>query len=170
MQKTAAQPTRKRQRINPQRLLVCVIAALGFTGLAMADGGGRAKATPLAPKYLKECASCHAAFPPGMLPAASWNRVMNNLDRHYGTDASLDTATVKEISTWLAANAGTYKRVREQPFQDRITFSEWFLRKHRELPASSWKRPAIKSAANCAACHVQADQGDFNERNIRIPR
>ena len=25
-------------------------------------------------------------------------------------------------------------------------------------------------AANCAACHTQSDQGDFNERNIRIPR
>jgi hypothetical protein len=33
-----------------------------------------------------------------------------------------------------------------------------------------WSRPAVKNAANCAACHTAAEQGDFRERNIRIPR
>jgi hypothetical protein len=28
-----------------------------------------------------------------MLPAASWQRLMGNLPRHFGTDASLDAAT-----------------------------------------------------------------------------
>ena len=27
-----------------------------------------------------------------------------------------------------------------------------------------------KYAQECAACHTQADQGDFNEHNVRIPR
>jgi hypothetical protein len=105
-----------------------------------------------------------------MLPAASWQHLMNNLPRHYGTDASLDAASVKELSTWLAANAGTYKRVREEPPEDRITRSAWFIRKHDEVPAATWKLPAVKSAARCTACHAQAEQGDFNERNVRIPR
>jgi mono/diheme cytochrome c family protein len=141
--------------------------ALGIATAAQADGGKR---VPLLPIYQQECVACHAAYPPGMLPAASWNRVMNSLKRHYGVDASLDPATLKELSAWLAANAGTYKRVREEPFQDRITLSAWFIGKHREVPAATWKRPAVNSAANCAACHTQADKGDFNERNIRIPR
>jgi hypothetical protein len=105
-----------------------------------------------------------------MLPASSWQSVMRNLPQHYGTDASLDPATAKELSAWLAANAGTYKRVSEAPPDNRITRSAWFTRKHREVAATSWKLPAVKSATNCAACHPQADQGDFNERNIRIPR
>ncbi|MEQ1685003.1 MAG: diheme cytochrome c [Burkholderiaceae bacterium] len=142
-------------------------AALGLAQAALADDHRR---VPLLPKYQQECAACHVPYPPGMLPAASWQHLMNNLPRHYGTDASLDPASVKELSTWLAANAGTYKRVREEPPEDRITRSAWFIRKHDEVPAATWKLPAVKSASQCAACHAQAEQGDFNERNVRIPR
>ena len=96
---------------------------------------------------------------------------MNHLPQHYGTDASLDAATVSELAGWLTANAGTWKRVTSTPPpEDRITRSAWFVRKHDEVPATTWTRPAVKSPANCMACHTQADQGDFRERNIRIPR
>jgi len=130
----------------------------------------RGPGAALLPKYTQECAACHVAFPPGMLPPESWRRLLNNLPRHYGTDASLDAATVNELATWLSADAGTYKRVREAPPEDRITMSAWFSRKHDEVPAGVWKRPAVKSAANCTACHAQATQGDFNEHTVRIPR
>jgi hypothetical protein len=149
------------------------LAALGLAHAALADGGeggGSGRRVPLLPQYKQECAACHLAFPPGMLPAASWQRVMGNLPKHYGTDASLDPATVKALSTWLGANAGTYKRVREEPPQDRITRSAWFIRKHDEVDSTVWKRASIKSAANCAACHTRADQGDFNEHAVRIPK
>ena len=135
--------------------------------LALAD---KTPSVPLLPAYQQECAACHIAYPPGMLPAASWQRLMGNLQNHYGTDASLDAATVKQLSVWLNTHAGTYKRVSAPPPDDRITRSAWFIREHDEVSAATWKRPAVKSAANCAACHTQADQGDFRERNIRIPR
>ena len=150
------------------QVLFGLFAVLGVTQAAMADDGKRM--VPLLPKYQQECAACHLAYPPGMLPAASWKRVMATLPKHYGTDASLDPATVKELGAWLNANAGTYKRVREEPPQDRITTSAWFIRKHDEVSAATWKLPAVKSASNCAACHTRADQGEFNERNVRIPR
>jgi mono/diheme cytochrome c family protein len=153
-----------------QRAWVSLIAAFGLCQAALADDDRRATSVPLLPKYQQECAACHLAYPPGMLPAASWQRVIGNLPRHYGTDASLDPATVKELSTWLVTNAGTYKRVREEPPQDRISRSAWFIGKHDEVSAAAWKRPAVKSAANCAACHTGAEQGDFNERSVRIPR
>ena len=149
-------------------LWVVVSFAVGHAALAGDDQRGSGVA--LLPKYKQECAACHVAFPPGMLPADSWRRLLSNLPRHYGTDASLDAATVSEIATWLSANAGTYKRVREAPPEDRITRSAWFIREHDEVPGAVWKRPAVKSAANCAACHMQADQGVFNEHNVRIPR
>ena len=87
-----------------------------------------------------------------------------------GTDASLDPATVKELSTWLCANAGTNKCVSEEPPQDRITSSSWFGREHREVAPQVWKRAAIGSRANCAACHTGAGKGDFSDDNIRIPK
>jgi hypothetical protein len=147
-----------------------VIAVLGLHHPALADGKSRMLDAPLLPKYKQECAACHIAFPPRMLPSASWQRVMSNLPHHYGTDASLDSATVAELSTWLSTHAGTAQRPSAQPLEDRITRSDWFVREHRELPAATWKRPAIRSAANCTVCHAQADKGDFDERNIRIPR
>jgi len=147
-----------------------VAAAIAISQAAMAGDDKRSPRVPLLPQYQQECAACHTAYPPGMLPAASWQRVMNNLPRHYGADASLDPATAKELSAWLAANAGSGKRGREQPPEDRITRSAWFMREHDEVSATTWKLPAVKSAANCAACHTRSDQGDFNEHNVRIPR
>ena len=157
-------------RFPVERILCALIAALGLSHSALADDDKRATRVPLLPKYQQECAACHAAYPAGMLPAASWQRVMINLPRHYGTDASLDAATVKDLSSWLSANAGSTQRVREAPPEDRITRSAWFIRKHDEVPVATWKLPAVKSAANCAACHTRTEQGDFNERNVRIPR
>ena len=146
------------------------VVSLVASHAAFAGGDQRASGVALLPKYKQECAACHVAFPPGMLPADSWRRLLDNLPHHYGTDASLDAATVNELATWLSANASTYRRVREVPPEDRITQSAWFIRKHDEVPAAVWKRPAVKSAANCAACHTQADQGDFNEHAVHIPR
>jgi len=127
-------------------------------------------ASAMLPAYKQECAACHMAYPPGMLPASSWTRMMKGLGQHYGTDASLDAAMVRQISTWLEAHAGTTKRVREAPLQDRITQSAWFERKHREVQPAVWKRAAVGSRANCMACHTRADQGDFDDDRVRIPK
>jgi hypothetical protein len=150
--------------------LGAAFAALAAFGTAHAGEGEHALRVPLLPKYQQECASCHVAYPPGLLPAASWRRVMGGLSRHYGADASLDAATAAELSSWLAANAGSLRRARDEPPQDRITQSAWFLRKHDEVPARTWKLPAVKSPSNCVACHARAEQGDFNEHNVRLPR
>lgn len=157
----------KRSGFKPLALAGLVLAC---AAAAQADSGGAR--VPLLPKYQQECAACHIAYPPGMLPAVSWRHLMGSLQQHYGTDASLDEVSLREISGWLQVHAGTYKRVSEAPPQDRITQSAWFLRKHnaREVPPEVWKRPAVGSASNCAACHTQAADGRFSERDIKIPR
>jgi mono/diheme cytochrome c family protein len=149
-----------------------VIAFGALLGLAAASAWAESKGPVVPPlaKYQAECAACHIAYPPGMLPAPSWKRLMGSLDQHYGTDASLDEASVREISQWLQVNAGTYKRVREEPPQDRITKSSWFIRKHDEVDPAIWKQAAVKSASNCIACHTRADKGSFSEREIAFPK
>jgi mono/diheme cytochrome c family protein len=146
------------------------LLAAGLLSAAHADSRG-ATVPPL-PKYTQECTACHMAYPPGMLPSVSWQRIMGNLGKHYGTDASLDAASMQEISAWLQTHAGTHKRVSEAPPQDRITKSPWFLKEHgpREISAEVWKRAAVGSASNCAACHTKATQGSFDENEIKIPR
>lgn len=156
-----------RQHILRQLLLA---TGLGLAALntALADGE-RAMPRAVLPAYTQECGACHTAYPPGMLPARSWQRIMGGLDKHYGTDASLDAATVQQIGGWLQTHAGTYKRVSEAPPQDRITRSAWFERKHDEIDPAVWKLPSVKSAANCAACHTGADRGSFDDDSLRLP-
>lgn len=148
--------------------LVLALCAAMVAPLAKADGVTMPR--NVLPKFTQECGSCHMAFPPGLLPGASWQRIMSGLDRHFGTDASLDAASVQQINAWLQANAGTYKRVREEPPKDRITRSNWFVRKHDEVAPEVFKRASVKTAANCSACHGGADQGNFSEHAVRIPK
>jgi mono/diheme cytochrome c family protein len=145
-------------------------AGLGLAALSVAHAdSGRQLPRDMPASYTQECAACHTAYPPGMLPARSWQRIMTGLDKHYGTDASLDAATVHQLNTWLQAHAGTYKRVAEEPPQDRITRSAWFERKHRHIEPAVWKLASVKSAANCAACHTRADEGQYDDDHLRFP-
>ena len=121
-------------------------------------------------RWKAECGSCHVAYPPRFLPAQAWRRMMSQLDKHFGADASLDAKAAAGIGAFLEQNAASGRRAREPADTLRITESGWFQREHRKVPAATWKYPAVKSAANCAACHTLAEQGDFRERNIRIPR
>lgn len=147
-----------------------VLCCTGWAGLVSAWADGRLMPAQVPTLYTHECAACHMAYPPGLLPAASWRRIMNGLGRHHGSDASVEPAQVQQIGAWLQTHAGTYKRVREEPAEDRITRSAWFARKHREVDASVWKRASIKSAAQCSVCHTRADEGNFDEHQVRIPR
>lgn len=132
---------------------------------AMADAG---VAPATNERWKAECGSCHVAYPPRLLPAGSWQQLMQRLDRHFGTDASLDAKAQEEISRYLAANAGR----REPPpgAEQRITETRWFAKEHREVPATLWKGTAVKSAANCGACHTRAEDGDYSERTLRLPK
>lgn len=132
----------------------------------------------ITPVYKEECASCHVAYPPGLLSAASWRAVMAGLDRHFGSDASLDAAKAKEISQFLEANAARKSKYAAVDAQGkpllRMTETDWFLREHRDghdgLSRAVWSLPTVKSPANCAACHRGAEQGSYAESEIRLPR
>jgi hypothetical protein len=162
-----------RNQHHPRRLPTLWLAlglAMGGAGIntAWADGG-RGMPTDMPKAYVQECAACHTAYPPGMLSARSWQRIMAGLDQHYGTDAALDAATVQQLAGWLKAHAGTYKRVAEDPPEDRITRSAWFVRKHREIAPAVWQLPSVKTAANCAACHTDTEQGRYSDHLLRLP-
>ncbi|MDH5218993.1 MAG: diheme cytochrome c, partial [Gammaproteobacteria bacterium] len=39
--------------------------------------------------YKEECSACHMAYQPGLLPARSWEKMMDNLADHFGENAEL---------------------------------------------------------------------------------
>jgi hypothetical protein len=95
---------------------------------------------------------------------------MSKLSKHYGTDASLDATTTADIAAWLKGHAGTERYAGQEPLQDRISKSNWFMRQHDEVSTSTWKRASIGSPSNCSACHADAAKGNFNEHQVRIPK
>jgi hypothetical protein len=112
-------------------------------------------AVPAAADYRSECGSCHVAYPARLLPAASWRQLMASLDRHFGSDASLEARANEEIGRYLAANAG--RRAPPPGAEPRITATRWFLKEHKgEIP------PA-KNPADCIACHAGAEQGNYDD-------
>jgi nitrate/TMAO reductase-like tetraheme cytochrome c subunit len=96
--------------------------------------------------------------------------MMSGLDKHFGVDASLTPAEVTEITNFLTKNASNRWTASTAPA--RITDGAWFKSKHnsREIAPDVWKRASIKSPSNCVACHAGGEKGDFEERNIKIPR
>lgn len=119
--------------------------------------------------YADECGACHTAYPARLLRPADWAAILATLDRHFGVDASLDATTRASVARQLGvgpsvASASTTKAA------PRITQQGWFREEHDELSAQLFRSPAVRSAANCSACHADADRGQFAEHSVRIPR
>lgn len=142
-----------------------------FAALALIFGSTLAHAdrisTPDNPKWKAECGSCHIAFPPQLLTKTEWQQMMTGLDKHFGANASLDSKDAQEILDFLQRYAGSGSKYSATSM--RISDTPWFTREHREVSQKAWSNPAVKSRANCTACHVNAEKGDWSERGIRMP-
>lgn len=156
--------------------LVAVLSSSALPTRADDDEGEEAKSFAVShPTYQAECGGCHVAFPPELLPAASWRALMAGLDKHFGTDASLDDPTRRELTSFFEANAGRVRAIGAdgKPLL-RITETNWFRREHRPgregIASGTFASEPVKSAANCGACHRDAAAGNYAESGIRIPR
>jgi len=146
----------------------------------MSEGGGSQMPPVTNVKWKAECSSCHMLYHPGLLPERSWKKMMAGLDNHFGENASLDAATRDEITQFLALNSADKQDNRRSSRINqsipanaaplRISETRYFLSKHDELSASTFKRKSIGSASNCIACHQSAEKGNFSESQVRVPR
>ncbi|MCB1961623.1 MAG: diheme cytochrome c [Rhodocyclaceae bacterium] len=148
---------------------------------ARADSDRRAShlAAPTHAVFEAECGACHLAYPPGLLPAVSWTRIMAGLEQHFGENAALAPAVAADIRAYLMAHAADaqgmawrWGEAADRAAQGaplRITGTAWFKHEHDEIAETVWRRPAIGSPANCGACHRDAVTRGFDEHRIRIP-
>lgn len=170
--------------INARNLAWLAATVIGSTFLLTASWGsdGTASFAPVThPATKNECAACHMAYPAGLLPARSWQKMMGELDRHFGEDASLSAQEVEQIGRYLTGNAADSpqaNRIMQRiasgiapgTSPQRFTETPLFGYLHDEVPSGVWKRKGIASKSNCVACHTRAEQGSFIEREIRIPK
>lgn len=129
--------------------------------------------------YKHECGACHMAFPPNILPAESWKKMLSNLDDHFGDYAACDEESRREIEKFLLRNSAE-KTLDEAAvkFLDsidkndplRATSSGFWKRKHDDIKPEVYKRASITSKLNCTACHKWAEYGSFEDNDITIPR
>jgi hypothetical protein len=150
-------------------------AALSATLLERARAGGGDDFFPPVsdPVVKQECGSCHLAYPPSMLPARSWQRTMDTLANHFGDDASLEAATAARVRRFLTLNAADAagraygdkltRGLAASSAPLRITDLPRWQRKHRKVPAWEWTHKEVRTRANCAACHVDAERGHFDD-------
>jgi len=149
-------------------------AALSTAWLDRARADGSDFFPPVSDSLVKqECGSCHLAYPPSLLPARSWARMMAGLANHFGDDASLDAATAERVRRFLMSNAADAPGQRygekltgglaasRTPL--RITELPGWQRKHRKVPAWEWTHQDVRTKANCAACHADAERGHFDD-------
>ncbi len=131
-------------------------------------------------QWREECGSCHLAFHPNLLPVRSWQKMMAEQDKHFGTDLALEEATRAAVLEFLVNNAAeksnreaAYKINRSVKAGDtplRITETPYWINKHREVTDSVWSSAKVKSKANCAACHLDAEAGTFEDAAMQLPR
>ena len=130
--------------------------------------------------YQQDCGGCHLAYPPALLPTASWRAVMGGLANHFGDNAELDPARTGDIIAFLARNAAdkaggdyaerTWRATRGRAPILRITDTDYFRGQHHEIPAKMVTgNPQVGSFSRCEACHTRAVAGSFDEHGVRIP-
>ncbi len=130
--------------------------------------------------WREECGSCHLDFHPGLLPARSWQKLFAEQSRHFGDDLGLDAASVQTLLTFALDNEAG-KQLSEAAWKIdrslkpdatplRITETPYWVKKHREIADAVWRSPKVLSKANCAACHLDAQAGTFEDAAMRMPR
>ena len=138
---------------------------------------------PVANKtWNEECGGCHLAYQPGLLPAKSWEKLLDEtaLADHFGDDATLDAETLKEVRDYALANAADksyYKRSRKIALATatgdaplRITDVRYIKRKHHEIPEKMIKgNKDVKSLSHCNKCHTKATEGNYDNDTVSIP-
>ena len=159
-------------------LLILAIFMLGWSGLANSQWDGPpAKVIPAYNStYIQACGACHFPYPPGLLPARSWEALIAGLEEHFGENAELSSGEVGVIRDYLLTNAADrsenefsksiLKSIHFSQITLRITNIPLIKNRHSEVIAVLGDEQQF---SECIACHPDASNGDFSEKDAQIP-
>ncbi|WP_265588973.1 cytochrome C [Candidatus Marinarcus aquaticus] len=101
---------------------------------------------------------------------------MNDLENHFGDDASLDEQTHQTILAFLVKNsAESSTKEASLSFLNSIgnkdiiamTHTSFWKHAHQEVPTTLFAHEKIKSKANCKACHSDVEKGLIEDDKIK---
>jgi Dihaem cytochrome c len=132
--------------------------------------------------YGDECSSCHYAYPPGLLPEASWRKLLapEALAKHFGENIEMKESLRAELLNYAVQNAAdkaTAKRSQKimasltnGAAPERITEITYIRRKHQEIPEKMIKgNPKVLALSQCDTCHTEAKTGNLDDDTVLIP-
>lgn len=104
--------------------------------------------------YLENCASCHIALPPAVLPTQTWQQVLQD-SQHYGTQLPpLINPPRLLIWKYLQYFSRPYAKEEQTPY--RVDESRFFKALHPQV-----KLPRPVEISGCVSCHPGAAQYNF---------
>jgi len=129
--------------------------------------------------WRSECGDCHFAFHPTLLPKRSWQKIFAEQHEHFGDDLDLDDDTLNELLEFhlkYSAESGLTEPARKILFYTpenetpiRVSETHYVEDKHAEIDPSYWKHEKVLSKSNCAACHLDAKEGTYEDSDMRLP-
>ena len=94
-------------------------------------------------------------------------------------DLYLETDTITELQIFAIANAAEYtvtevawKNNRSIPLEKsplRITKVDYWVIKHQDIDPEIWQHPEVNFKGDCQACHLDAEQGTFEDASMYLP-
>ena len=122
------------------------------------------------------CGSCHMVYPAYLLPERSWNKMMDNLEHHFGKDASLPAEEVQIIRDYLVNNAAEHSTKEaavkildrlEDKTPDAITETAYWKERHKDITKEQFEEDyGIKS--DCRTCHKSIRDGLIQDEQIKF--
>ncbi|MCK5876694.1 MAG: cytochrome b/b6 domain-containing protein [Candidatus Marithrix sp.] len=129
--------------------------------------------------WQEACGECHLAYHPSLLPARSWQKMLVEQDNHFAEDLYLEANDIKELETFASKNAAentltevAWKNNRSIPFDEsplRITEVDYWVVKHQDIAIEIWQHSEVNFKGNCQACHLDAEQGTFEDAAMHLP-
>ena len=147
-----------------------IVSSVQADDLAVSYGASAEQAE----HYKENCGDCHFAYPPSLLPQASWQQLMSDLANHFGEDAELDAEDSVMISDYLLANSLSsmwrFSHQGEGEVPLRITQLNYFLHEHDDIPKRLvTANDEVGSFSNCSACHDESAKKIFDDDRVTIP-
>lgn len=156
-------PRWQRHKRSPVVLLLLILLwslCLGW-GLAQAIDSPIGTVDPVPSRYqlgqqvyLENCATCHIALPPAVLPTDTWARLLQD-PQHYGQRIELPRDPGR-LLIWEYLRNFSRPKNRDEPTPYRINDSRLFKALHPQV-----ELPQPTTLGSCLTCHVGAERYDF---------
>lgn len=125
-------------------------------------------------QYNDLCGSCHFPYQPGLLPGVSWEKIMTNLDSHFGLSVKMTAVETRTMMRYLLDNSAGHvnddisdkilQTLKYNPIPVRITQTPFFVDKHNQFE----NKLKHQNIGQCDRCHQDAQQGLYKKQQIHI--